>query len=105
MPQTRWHATDTTLGPRWKVSITAALLVPLLLMILQLRHASQDPRFAFLMVPIGGLGIFAAQFLPYVWEPGRLRTSNAARDRAAADPIAGSGGGLPRTPDSVPTVR
>ena len=78
-PRTRWHATDTTLGPRWKVAITAALVLPLLLMILQIRNATHDPSYAFLMVPIGGLGLFTAQFLPYLWEPGRQRTPNRAR--------------------------
>jgi hypothetical protein len=67
-PQTRWHATDTTLGPVWKVVITTAIVVPLLFMITEMRFAPQLPELAFLAVPIGGPGLFAARFLPHLWE-------------------------------------
>ena len=99
--QTRWHATDTTLGPAWKVTITTALVVPLLLMIVQLRHASDSPVLAFLIVPIGGLGIFTAQFLPHLWEPGGLRTPNS-HELASVDQAASGGDEPACTPDTVP---
>ena len=50
-PQTRWHATDTTLGPRVKVTITLALVVPLLVMVYALHLAFQRPILTVLIVP------------------------------------------------------
>jgi hypothetical protein len=81
LPQTRWRGTTTTLGPAWKVKITLAVVVPLLLMILDLRLASRRPEFAFLAVPIGGLTLFGVQFLPHVWERGRFRLRGIEKRR------------------------
>jgi hypothetical protein len=50
-------------------------------MLVQLRHAPHNPQYAFLMVPLGGLGLFTAQFLPHLWEPGRQRTHTRDPDR------------------------
>src|SRR5262245_46806265 len=80
LPQTRWHGTDTTLGPRLKTVITLALVVPLLIMTVELRHARHQPAYTFLVVPIAGLALFTAQFLPNLWEPGRTRIDRSADD-------------------------
>jgi len=69
-PQTRWHATDTTLGPRIKVAITSALVVPLLFMLYALHSAYHRPILTVLIVPFSGLLIFTVQFLPELWAPG-----------------------------------
>jgi hypothetical protein len=73
LPQTRWHKTETTLGPAAKVAITVVMFVPLLVMVNALRFASQHPERALLVVPIGGLAVFAVQFMPHLWERGRVR--------------------------------
>jgi hypothetical protein len=73
LPQTRWHKTETTLGPAAKVAITVALFAPLLVMLNALRFASHHPERALLIVPIGGLAVFAVQFMPHLWERGRVR--------------------------------
>ena len=75
-PQTRWHGTDTTLGPRVKVAVTAALVVPVLVMLDLLRFAHERPVLTLLMIPISGLLVFDVQFLPHLWAPGRLPGTN-----------------------------
>jgi hypothetical protein len=76
-PQTRWHGTDTTLGPRTKVAITVGLIVPWLLMAYKVTLAGSQPVYAFLVVPLAGLTLVAVRLLPEVWEPGRLRPHDA----------------------------
>jgi hypothetical protein len=76
--QTRWHGTDTTLGPRWKVAITVALVAPLLVMIFAIRRAGANPEYAFLALPIGGLALFTARFLPHLWEAGQQSSPNGS---------------------------
>jgi hypothetical protein len=74
VPQTRWHKTDTTLGPVAKVTITVLVIVPILVMLNAIRFASDHPERAILIVPIGGLAVFAVQFLPVLWERGGRRS-------------------------------
>jgi hypothetical protein len=76
VPQTRWHGTDTTLGPRTKVAITAAIVVPWLLMAFELPFARERPVLTFLVVPLAGLTMVAVRLLPEIWEPGRLRPAD-----------------------------
>src|SRR5262245_8439618 len=82
---TPWHETGPTVGPRLKTVITLALVVPLLIMTVELRHATQQPAYTFLVVPIAGLALFAAQFLPNLWEPGRTRIDRSADDTESAN--------------------
>jgi hypothetical protein len=78
-PVSRWDPTDTTLGPRWKVAITAAIVLPLLFMIWELHFAPGAPAMTFWVVPLAGLSIFAVQFLPELWAPGRVHRSRVRR--------------------------
>jgi len=84
-PQTRWHGTDTTLGPRVKVVVTFALVVPLLVMLFEMYYAVHRPILTLLIVPVSGLLVFDVQFLPYLWEAGRrpVREGSGADDPSA----------------------
>jgi len=66
--KTRWHATDTTLGPRTKVAITAAIVVPWILMAFELSFARESPALTFLVVPLAGLTLVAVRLLPAVFQ-------------------------------------
>ena len=68
---TRWHATQTTLAPRFKVVITAALIVPALLCLLGLSQAGHRPIATLLVLPLLALLGFSVALLPAVWQPGR----------------------------------
>ena len=68
---TRWHGTNTTLGPAAKLGISTALLVPTLVFLLGLAAARQHPENAFLAVPLGVFAILDVVLLPHVWERGR----------------------------------
>ncbi len=76
---TRWEATDTTLGPAAKLAITALIVLPMLTMAANLRHAAAQPEFAFVVVPLAALVIFAVRFLPDLWEPGGRRPRDGGR--------------------------
>jgi hypothetical protein len=76
-PHTRWHATDTTLGPRWKVAITFVIVVVFLFMVYELHFASDDPLFTLWVVPLTAFTVFAVRVLPEVWTPGRLPVSQS----------------------------
>ena len=73
VPATRWHATQTTLGPRFKVMITAGLLVPALLCVWGLTQAAHRPIATLLVVPLLALAGIAIAVLPATWQAGRRR--------------------------------
>lgn len=60
-----------------KVAITAAIVVPWLVMAFELPFAYERPVLTFLVVPLAGLTLVAVRLLPEVWEPGRLRLDDA----------------------------
>jgi hypothetical protein len=66
----RWRATATTLGPGLKITITAFVVLPMLLSALLFLFAVR-PINAFFVVPFAtfaGIGII---LLPHVWSHGR----------------------------------
>lgn len=72
-PTTRWHGTDTTLGPVVKVTLTTLLVVPPLILLYALRFAHSYLGNVFFIAPIGVFLVVDTVFLPQLWAPGRLR--------------------------------
>jgi hypothetical protein len=73
LPSTRWHATDTTLGPGVKTLLTLALVIPPLIMLFALGSARAHPANTVLVVPIAAFVVINVQLMPALWERGRRR--------------------------------
>ena len=90
--RTRWHATQTTLGPAAKLTITCVLMLPVLVCLLGLSLAGRYLQNAFLVVPLWAFGIVAAVVLFHVWEPGQPDGTGADFDQLRRN---SSGGASP----------
>jgi hypothetical protein len=73
LPSTRWHKTDTTLGPGLKLLFTLAFTIPPLIMLVALGSARTHPANAVLVVPISAFVVINVQLMPALWERGRRR--------------------------------
>jgi hypothetical protein len=80
---TRWHATDTTMGPLPKLGLTVVVTLPILVCLVGLLDAGTHVENAFLVVPLWFFGVVAAVVLWHTWEPGHRHTKPTTQNPTA----------------------
>jgi hypothetical protein len=66
--RTRWHGTDTTMGPKAKLSLTIALVLSMLVCLYGLALAFKYEGNIYFALPLGVLAVVSAVVLPDVWQ-------------------------------------